>query len=89
MASRYLNQRIIWNKIVMADTVENIMRNMVFENAISPDDSSRIIPNLELGDETTVIVLNTKGVVVDVDDELKRLLDYIGGEKPSDEYLNR
>lgn len=50
MASRYLNQRIIWNKIVMADTVENIMRNMVYENAISTDDSSRIIPNLELGD---------------------------------------
>lgn len=53
------------------------------------EEQAVIFPNLELGDETTVIVLNTKGVVVDVDDELKRLLDYIGGEKPSDEYLNR
>lgn len=53
------------------------------------EEQAVIFPNLELGDETTVIVLNTKGVVVDVDDKLKRLLDYIGGEKPSDEYLNR
>ena len=43
------------------------------------------VPDLELGDETTVIVLNTKGIVVDVDDELRRLLDYIGGKAPSDD----
>ena len=40
------------------------------------EEQAVIFPNLELGDETTVIVLNTKGVVVDVDDKLKRLLIY-------------
>ena len=50
MASRYLNQRIIWNKMVMSGTVEKVMRQMVYEQVIAPSDLARIIPNIELGE---------------------------------------
>ncbi len=46
----YLKQRIVWGIINMNDTVENIMRALVNQNCINPADSSRIIPNLILGD---------------------------------------
>lgn len=42
-------------------------------------------PSLVLGDDTTVVVLNTKGYLDDVNDEVKRLLDYIGGGEPQSE----
>lgn len=41
--------------------------------------------SLVLGDDTTVVVLNTKGYLDDVNDEVKRLLDYIGGGEPQSE----
>lgn len=34
------------------------------------------------GDDTVVIILNTKGTANDVDDEIKDLLSYIGGNEP-------
>lgn len=40
------------------------------------------VPGLVLGDDTEVVILNTKGTVDDVSDEIKGLLDYIGGEEP-------
>lgn len=50
MAARYLNQRIIWNKMIMSGTVETIMRQMVYEQIIEPEDSARAMPNIELGE---------------------------------------
>lgn len=41
------------------------------------------IPDLVLGDDTVVVILNTKGTEDDVNDEVKNLLDYIGGGEPT------
>ena len=45
-------------------------------------------PELELGDDTIKIILNTKGTMDDVTPEMKNLLDYIDGKAPGDEYTN-
>lgn len=50
MTSRYLNQRIIWEKMIMRGTAEQIMRQMVYEQAADPLDKSRKIPRLEMED---------------------------------------
>lgn len=50
MAGRYLKQRIIWKKMVMKGTPEQIMRQMVNEQVISPSDSRRKMPLIELGE---------------------------------------
>lgn len=49
---------------------------------------NRCIQNTELvlGDDTTKIILNTKGTMDDVTPEMKRLLDFIDGKKPEDDY---
>ena len=39
-------------------------------------------PSLKLGNDTVVVILNTKGTLDDVSDEVKELLEYIGGAKP-------
>lgn len=39
-----------------------------------------------LGDETTKIILNTKGTMNDISPEMKRLLNYIDGQEASDEF---
>ena len=39
-----------------------------------------------MGDETTKIILNTKGIMNDVSDEMKNLLDYIDGQESSDDF---
>lgn len=39
-------------------------------------------PSLKLGDDTVVVILNTKGTLDDVSKEVKELLDYIGGAEP-------
>ena len=41
---------------------------------------------IDLGDETTKIILNTKGIMNDVSDEMKNLLDYIDGQESSDDF---
>ena len=41
------------------------------------------------GDETTKIILNTKGTMNDVGPEMKRLLDYIDGKEASDEFTRK
>lgn len=41
---------------------------------------------LPLGDETTTIILNTKGTLDDVSPEIKMLLDYIDGKELGDIY---
>lgn len=50
MASRYLNQRIIWKKMIMKGTPEQIMRQMVEEQVINPENGDRKMPLIELGD---------------------------------------
>lgn len=40
------------------------------------------VPDLVLGDDTVVVILNAKGTVDDVNNEIKGLLDYIDGAAP-------
>ncbi len=44
-----LHQRIVWSQTNLTGTAENAIRQLVTENAIAPDDSKRVIPNLILG----------------------------------------
>lgn len=43
-------------------------------------------PELRLGDDTTKIILNTKGTMDDVTPEVKKLLDFIDGKEPEDDF---
>ena len=43
-------------------------------------------PELSLLDGTTKIILNTKGIMDDVTPEMKRLLDFIDGKEPEDDF---
>ncbi len=43
-------------------------------------------PDLGLGDDTTKIILNTKGTMDDVTLEMKKLLDFIDGKEPDDDF---
>ena len=49
---------------------------------------NRCIQNLELGlgDDTTKIILNTKGTMDDVTPEMKKLLNFIDGKEPEDDF---
>lgn len=49
---------------------------------------NRCIQDLELGlgDGTVKVILNTKGTMDDVTPELKRLLNYIDGQEPEDDF---
>ncbi len=49
---------------------------------------NRCIQNTELGlgDDTTKIILNTKGTMDDISPEMKRLLDFIDGKEPQDDF---
>lgn len=42
-------------------------------------------PSLELNDETIKIILNTKGTLDDVNDDIKEFLAYMGGAEPNSE----
>ena len=44
-----LHQRIVWSQTTLTGTAENAIRRLVNENAITPTDSNRVIPNLMLG----------------------------------------
>jgi hypothetical protein len=50
MVTRYFRQRIIWKKMIMKGTPEQMMRQMVQEQIIAPEDETRKIPLIELGD---------------------------------------
>ncbi len=49
MMSRYLNQRIIWNKMVLSGKPEAIMRELVYSQCIGCEEE-RKIPRLQLGE---------------------------------------
>lgn len=44
--------------------------------------------SIRFGDETVKVVLNTKGTIGDIDEELRNALHYIGGEKPRSKLAN-
>ena len=44
-----LHQRIVWKQTNLTGKAENAIRRLVNENAITPTDNNRIIPNLALG----------------------------------------
>lgn len=46
----WLSQRVLTQNYNLSDTIENIARNLVLNEAITPINSDRIIPNLELGE---------------------------------------
>ena len=50
MVTRYFRQRIVWKKMIMKGTPEQMMRQMVQEQIIAPEDETRKIPLIELGD---------------------------------------
>lgn len=43
-----LNQRIVWTQTNLTGTAEDSIRNLITDNAITPTDSNRVIPNLVL-----------------------------------------
>lgn len=45
--------------------------------------------DLPLGDDTTKIVLNTKGTMDDISPEMKSLLNYIDGQEPEDDFTRQ
>ncbi|GAA0787947.1 siphovirus ReqiPepy6 Gp37-like family protein [Hathewaya limosa] len=48
--TNYLDRRISWNRIDFTGTTEKLMRKLIHDNAINPDNENRKIPNLILGD---------------------------------------
>lgn len=44
-----LHQRIVWAQTTLSGTAENAIRELITQNAVSPTDSKRVIPNLVLG----------------------------------------
>ncbi len=52
---------------------------------------NRCLQDMEIsfGDETTKIILNTKGTMNDVSSEMKNLLDYIDGKEAADEFTRK
>ena len=95
--SRYYQGMIDLNILEKGEDFKNLKRSFVifictfdlfgkgrhiytFENRCLQD------YKIGLGDETTKIILNTKGTMDDVSPEMKRLLNYIDGQASSDEF---
>lgn len=56
--TNYLDRRISWDRIDFNGKVEELMRKLVYDNAINPTDNNRKITNLILG--------NIKGFIEDI-----------------------
>lgn len=50
MASRYLNQRIVWRKMILKGPPEMVMRDMVYEHVVNPEDPQRKMGRIKMGD---------------------------------------
>lgn len=50
MASVYLNRRIVWEKMVLSGTSEEIMRKLVETQVIAPTDPKRRMPRIRMGE---------------------------------------
>lgn len=50
MASVYMNRRIVWEKMVLSGTSEEVMRELVEKQVISPSDKKRRMPRIRMGE---------------------------------------
>lgn len=50
MVSVYLNRRIVWEKMVLSGTSEQVMHELVKRQVVSPMDPRRKMPNIRLGE---------------------------------------
>lgn len=50
MASVYMKRRIVWEKMVLSGTSEEVMRELVTKQLINPTDSMRRMPGIRLGE---------------------------------------
>lgn len=50
LVTAYLNRRINWGRLNFNGTCEDLMRKLVYDNAINPTSLDRKIPNLTLGE---------------------------------------
>ncbi|MCI9532483.1 MAG: Rpn family recombination-promoting nuclease/putative transposase [Lachnospiraceae bacterium] len=95
--TRYYQGMIDLNILEKGNNYKNLKRSFViFVCTFDLFDEGRHIytfenrciqnPVLGLGDETTKIILNTKGTMDDVTPEMKKLLDFIDGKEPQDDF---
>lgn len=68
----YLRRRIVWDSLYLTGTAENVMRQLVDKNAISPTITGRAIPLLSLG---TLYGLTPTGVYQTPTDKRDNLAD--------------
>ena len=64
-----LHQRIVWQQTTLTGTVENGIRKLVNENAITPTDSNRVIPSLTLAESKGLTDTIEKQITGDYLDE--------------------
>lgn len=57
-----LHQRIVWTQTRLTGKVESAIRQLVTENAISPTNPNRVIPNLVLGKEAGLTAMINKQI---------------------------
>ena len=95
--TRYYQGMIDLNILEKGDNYKNLKRSFVIfvctfdlfgEGRHIYTFENRCIQNTELGlgDDTTKIILNTKGTMDDVTPEMERLLDFIDGKEPEDDF---
>ena len=95
--TRYYQGMIDLNILEKGDNYKDLKRSFVIfvctfdlfgQNRHIYTFENRCVQNtkLGLGDDTTKIILNTKGTLDDISPELKRLLDFIDGKEPEDDY---
>lgn len=95
--TRYYQGMIDLNLLEKGDNYKDLKRSFVIfvctfdlfgQNRHIYTFENRCVQNtkLGLGDDTTKIILNTKGTLDDISPELKRLLDFIDGKEPEDDY---
>ena len=95
--ARYYQGMIDLNILEKGDNYKDLKRSFVIfvctfdlfgEGRYIYTFENRCIQNLDLGfgDDTTKIILNTKGTMDDVTPELKKLLDFIDGKEPEDDF---
>ena len=95
--TRYYQGMIDLNILEKGDNYKNLKRSFVIfvctfdlfgEGRHIYTFENRCIQNLELGlgDDTTKIILNTKGTMDDVTPEMKKLLNFIDGKEPEDDF---
>ena len=95
--TRYYQGMIDLNILEKGDNYKDLKRSFViFVCTFDLFDAGRHIytfenrciqnPDLGLGDNTTKIILNTKGTMDDVTPAMKKLLDFIDGKEPEDDF---